>query len=90
MYAFLNVYKNVICNSAVSPIYSAIDTIGPYAMGVVGLLTIIYGLILGIRLAKSEDAEERKKVQKTLINFIIGALSVLILLVILYAIRDHL
>ena len=74
--------------SPTSPIYKAIDLLGPYVLGVCALLCMIYGIILGVRLAKAEDKEERKKCQKTLINFIIGGISVLVLLVILYAIRD--
>lgn len=74
--------------SPTSPIYKAIDLLGPYVLGVCALLSMIYGIILGVRLAKAEDAEARKKCQKVLINFIIGAISVLVLLVILYAIRD--
>lgn len=74
--------------SAVSPIYSAIDLVGPYVLSVCTMLTAIYAIILGVKLAKAEDAENRKKVQKTLINFLVGAVSVLILLSILYGIRD--
>ena len=58
--------------SPTSPIYKAIDLLGPYVLGVCALLCMIYGIILGVRLAKAEDKEERKKCQKTLINFIIG------------------
>ena len=77
-------------SSPVSPIYKAIDLIGPYVLGAVAMLCMIYGIVLGVRLAKAEGAEERKKCQQVLINFIIGGLSVLLLLTILYAIREHL
>ena len=76
--------------SPASPIYAAIDTLGPYVLGVVTLLCTLYGIVLGVRLAKAEDKEQRKNVQKTLINFAIGAGSVIVLLVVLYAIRDYL
>lgn len=82
-----------VCNGgsgATTPIYQAVTLLGPYVLGVCALLSLIYGIILGVKLAKSEDAEERKKVQKTLINFVIGAISVLLLLTILYAIREYL
>lgn len=75
-------------NSPTSPIYQAVDLLGPYVLGVCTLLTGIYGIILGVRMAKAEDVEARKKAQKVLINFIIGAISVLLLLSILYGIRD--
>ncbi len=76
-------------SGAATPIYQAITLLGPYAMGVVALLSMIYGIVLGVRLAKAEDVDERKKIQKTLVNFVIGAISVFILLVVLYAIRDY-
>ena len=34
-------------DAAVDPLYKAISTIGPYAMGVVLALGLIYGIILG-------------------------------------------
>ena len=76
-------------NSPTSPIYNAITLIGPYALGVVAMLTMIYGIVLGVKFAKAEDKEQRKALQKTLINFLIGAISIFILLAILYAIRDY-
>lgn len=76
-------------NSPASPIYEAITLIGPYALGVVSLLAMIYGIILGVKFSKSEDKEQRKKLQQTLINFIIGVVSVYILIALLYAIRPY-
>ena len=76
-------------NSPSSPIYNAITLIGPYALGVITLLCMIYGIILGVKFAKAEDAEGRKKLQKTLINFAIGAISIYVLIIILYAIRPY-
>jgi len=76
-------------NSPASPIYNAITLIGPYALGVITLLCMIYGIVLGVKFAKAEDTEARKKLQKTLINFAIGAISIYILIIILYAIRPY-
>ena len=77
-------------NDAVDPLYTAITTIGPYAMGVVAILGIIYGVILGVKFARTDDSKERAALQKALINGIIGFVSILVLLVILYAIRGPL
>lgn len=74
--------------NAASPIYQAVDLLGPYVLSVCAILSTIYGIVLGVKLAKCEGADERKKVQTTLVNFVIGAVSVLLLLSILYAIRD--
>ncbi|MBQ8451155.1 MAG: hypothetical protein IJ538_00015 [Clostridia bacterium] len=74
-------------NSVVNPIYEGMTLVGPYAMGVVALLTLFYGVFLGVKYAKAEDEAEKANVQKTLKNFLIGAFSVIVLLAILYVIR---
>lgn len=76
--------------NAVDPLYDAISTIGPYAIGVVLVLGIIYGIIIGVKFAKAEDAKERAALQKVLVNGIIGFVAVVVLLGILYAIRGPL
>lgn len=76
--------------SSLDPIYSAISTIGPYAMGVIVLCGLIYGVIFGVKFAKCETAEDKSKTQKALINGIIGFVTVLLLIIILYAIREPL
>lgn len=75
--------------SAASPIYQAISLLGPYVLSGVAVLCMFYGIILGVKFAKADDAEAKKKIQKNLINFVIGAISVFVLLLILYAIRDY-
>ena len=90
MSTVIKTFSTIFGGNATTPLYAAIDLLGPYVIGVCLLLSCIYGIVLGVRLAKAEDAEERKKVQKTLTNFLIGAVSVIVLLVVLYAIRDHL
>ena len=76
--------------SAVDPLYKAITLIGPYAIGIVLTLGIIYAVIVGVKFAKAESKDDRAKLQKVLVNGIIGAVSILILLVVLYAIREPL
>ena len=76
--------------SPTSPIYNAITLIGPYALGVVTMLCMIYGIVLGVKFARAEDKEQRKALQKTMINFAIGAISIYILIAVLYAIRPYL
>ena len=85
----MQIFNLLLDESPSSPIYQAIDLLGPYVLGVVALLSMIYAIILGVKLAKAEDAEQRKKVQQTLINFAIGAVSIIVLLTILYAIRKY-
>lgn len=76
-------------NNPASPIYKAITELGPYVAGVLCALGIIYGIVLGVRLAQTDDKETAKKIQKTLINLAIGVISIVILLVVLFAIRDY-
>ena len=75
---------------ATDPLYEAISTIGPYAIGVVLVLGILYGVILGVKYAKAEDSKEKAALQKVLISGVIGFLVIALLLGILYAIREPL
>ena len=85
----LSKITSLFCDAddAVSPLYNAISTIGPYAMGVVGLLGVIYGIIMGVKYAKAEDSKERAALQKALVNGAVGFLSVLVLISLLYVLR---
>ena len=64
--------------NAVDPLYNAITLIGPYAMGIVAALGLIYGVIVGVRFARAEDPSARAALQKVLINGVIGFVAVLI------------
>lgn len=72
---------------AVRPLYQGIDLIGPYAISVVGVLSLFYGIFLGVKYAKAETADQKANAQKTLVNFCIGAVTVIVLISVLYAIR---
>lgn len=87
------VYMFILASSGegvLNPIYEGITLIGPYAMGVVLVLSIFYGIFLAVKYAKSQSEDERANAQKTLINFLIGAVVVIILIAVLYAIRGPL
>lgn len=73
-----------------NPIYEGLSLVGPYALSVVAVLSIFYGIFLGVKYAQAEDEATKANMQKTLINFIIGAATVWILLAVLYAIRNPL
>ena len=77
-------------HAAVSPLYKGIDLIGPYAISIIGVLSLFYGVFLGVKYAKSETADQKANAQKTLINFVIGAVVVMVLISVLYAIREPL
>lgn len=73
-----------------NPVYQGMTLIGPYVLSVVTALCMFYGIFLGVKYAKAEDETTKANAQKTLINFLIGAIAVIALLGILYAIRKPL
>lgn len=89
----LNYFCSLILGTGeevLNPVYEGITMIGPYAIGVVATLSIFYGIFLSVKYAKAQSEDERANAQKTLVNFIIGAVIVLILICVLYAIRGPL
>ncbi len=86
-------FRSTIAGSGdgvLSPVYGALTLVGPYVLSVVAVLSIFYGIFLGVKYAKAEDEATKANMQKTLINFIIGAVVIWILLAVLYAIREPL
>jgi len=92
----LSLFQNILsllgesADASVDPIYQAVETIGPYAIGVVGALGLIYSIILGVKMAKAEGSQEMEAAKKQLINAIIGVVAIVVLLSILFAIREPL
>ena len=86
MFSFIGGSGEAVLN----PIYEALTLIGPYALSVVLALSLFYGIFLGVKYAQAEDEATKANMQKTLINFIIGAVAIWILLAVLYAIREPL
>ncbi|MBQ7452676.1 MAG: hypothetical protein IJS68_00175 [Clostridia bacterium] len=88
---FIHLLDEATADSPVtSPLYKFIDLVGPYAIGVLLVLSIVYSIILGVRYSKSDDDAGRKNAQSQLVNFVIGAVAIIILITILYAIRKPL
>ena len=92
MNKFLSFFKSFLCNGddVVSPLYDGITLIGPYAISVCLVLSIFWGIFLGVKYAKAEDPSEKDNLHKILVNFCIGAITVIILIAIIYAIRGPL
>lgn len=53
------------------------------AMGIVGALGAIYCIILGAKLAKAEEPQDREKAKNSLKNAIIGFVLIFVLIVVL-------
>ena len=93
MVEFLLKVKSFILSEGddvVSPLYDGITLIGPYAISVCLVLSIFWGIFLGVKYAKADDPGEKENLHKILVNFCIGAFAVLVLIGIVYAIREPL
>ena len=93
MNKFLSLIKSFLLSEGddvVSPLYDGITLIGPYAIAVCLTLSIFWGVFLGVKYAKAEDPGEKENLHKVLVNFCIGAVTVLILIAVIYAIREPL
>ena len=91
MKKFLNSISLLLDGDAVlNPLYEGISVVGPIAITVVLMLSIFWGIFLGVKYAKAEKADDKANAQKILINFVIGAVVVIILLFILFALRGPL
>ena len=74
-------------DDVVSPLYKALNIIMPVALGIILLAGTIYAVAIGVQYSRAENADERNKAKKKLVNGIIGFGIVLVLTAILYAIR---
>ena len=75
-------------NSSVSPLYEFIDVWGPFLIGMITGLCVIYSVVLMVQYVKAEDASARDAQKKKVINAIISMVVVIVLLVLLYGLRD--
>lgn len=66
----------------VTDITSFLRTLLPYVLIVVATAGTIYAVILGVKMARAEDASAREEAKKRIINFII-ALAVTVVLILL-------
>lgn len=67
--------------AASQPIIDLIDmAVGP-ALGIVGAVGTIYCIILGAKLAKAEEPQDREKAKNALKNAIIGFVLIFVLIV---------
>ncbi len=66
-----------------TPIIELLDMALTPALGIVGALGAIYCIILGAKLAKAEEPQDREKAKNSLKNAIIGFLLIFVLIVVL-------
>ena len=77
-------------NNALTPIYTALDIILPVALGLILLAGVIYSVVLGTQYSKAITPEERDTARKKLINAVIGFVIVIILVALLWVLKDPL
>ena len=75
--------SNPDVSKATAPIVSLIKSFAGPIIGLVAALGIIYCILLGVKLAKAEEPQEREKAKGALKNAIIGFLLIFILTVLL-------
>ena len=89
----ISMFQNInfmLDGNPLNPLYDGISTVGPYAISIVLVLSLFYGVFLGVKYSKAQTAEEKANAQKILVNFCIGAVTVIILIAVVYAIREPL
>lgn len=64
-----------------APIVSLIKSFAGPVIGIVGAVGIIYCILLGVKLAKAEEPQDREKAKGALKNAIIGFILIFILIV---------
>ncbi len=65
------------------PIISLLDMALTPALGIVGALGAIYCIMLGAKLAKAEEPQDREKAKNSLKNAIVGFVLIFVLIVVL-------
>lgn len=66
-----------------TPIIGLLNMALTPALGIVGALGAIYCIILGAKLAKAEEPQDREKAKNSLKNAIIGFVLIFVLIVVL-------
>lgn len=65
------------------PIISLLDMALTPALGIVGALGTIYCILLGAKLAKAEEPQDREKAKNALKNALVGFILIFVLIVVL-------
>lgn len=62
----------------------------PYILIAVGTFGVIYAIVLGVNMAKAEDAGKREEAKKRIINFVIAIVVTIVLILVMYLVIDNL
>ena len=75
---------------ALVPILSLIDSALVPILIVLLSVATIYAVVLGVNMARADSGDKREEAKKRLINFLIGAVIIIVLIAIIYAIAANL
>lgn len=78
---FLNSLLAVDFAPVIEPVLEILDAILWPAIAIVGAVGTIYCIVLGIKLAKSDEQNSREKAKKDLIGAVIGFIAIFVLIV---------
>ena len=76
-----NLLASINFNPVLDPVLEIINAILWPAIGLVGAIGTIYCIVLGVRLARSDESGSREKAKKDLIGAILGFVIIFILIV---------
>ena len=76
--------------SIVNPVVEILDWVLPAALALVVAVGAIWCIVLGVKYAKAEEAQDRDKAKDALRNAIIGFVLIFVLIAVLYVAKDPL
>lgn len=83
----VNESQSAAINEAISTSYNAfigiVNIVLPIIMSVLLVIGMFYGIQLGVKYAKAEDDEEKKKARGSLINVVVGVLIAIVFIAII-------
>ena len=86
--ALLAAPENEIVTSAFERFIGIVNIVLPVLMSVMLVLGMFYGITLGIKYAKAEEDDEKKKAKGQLINVIVGVLIAIIFVAVIQIILN--
>ena len=82
--------KGANLDGAVKPIVALVNSMMGPALALVGAIGSLYCVLLGVKLAKAEEPQEREKAKSHLKNAIIGFVLIFVLILALNLTKDPL
>ena len=76
-----NMLLSVDFSPVIAPIHEVLNAILWPAIALVGAIGTIYCIVLGVKLAKSDEQNSREKAKKDLVGAIVGFVAIFVLIV---------